>query len=64
MKKVFAALLIPFFTLAIITAPRGGQLNPPKDLGGTVVQLSGAHFQISRAIPVSGHIQIIEAFPA
>jgi C-methyltransferase len=26
--------------------------------------LSGAHFQISRAIPVTGHIQIIEAFPA
>jgi O-methyltransferase domain len=25
--------------------------------------LSGTHFQISRAIPVSGHIQIIEAFP-
>jgi hypothetical protein len=25
---------------------------------------SGAHFQISRAIPVTGHIQIIEAFPA
>jgi SAM-dependent methyltransferase len=26
--------------------------------------LSGAHFQISRALPVGGHIQIIEAFPA
>ena len=39
MKKLFAALLIAFFTLAIITAPRGGQLNPLKDLGGTVVQL-------------------------
>ena len=26
--------------------------------------LSGAHFEISRAIPVTGHIQIIEAFPA
>lgn len=26
--------------------------------------LSGTHFQISRAIPVTGHIQIIEAFPA
>ena len=26
--------------------------------------LSGAHFQISRAIPVASHIQIIESFPA
>ena len=37
MKKLAAALLIAFFTLAIINAPRGAQLNPPKDLGGTVV---------------------------
>jgi hypothetical protein len=34
MQKLFAALLIAFFTLAIITAPRSAQLNPPKDLGG------------------------------
>ena len=26
--------------------------------------LSGAHFQINRVIPVTGYMQIIEAFPA
>jgi hypothetical protein len=36
MKKLLAAVLIAFFTLAIISSPRTAQLNPPKDLGGAV----------------------------
>ena len=62
MKKLFAALLIAFFTLAIITAPRGGQLNPLKDLGGTVVQLiavlvviAGLFYSVRWYMKLDGH---------
>ena len=62
-EKLFAALLIAFFTLASITAPRGGQLNPPKDLGETVVQLiavlvviAGLFYGVRWYMKLDGHI--------
>ena len=62
MKKVVAVLLIAFFTLAIITAPRDDQLNPPKDLGGTVVQLiavlviiAGLFYSVRWYMKLDGH---------